>query len=235
MPPTTDTLVLGLSATQWIVAAALAAALILSLTWRFAIRLGAAMVAYIAITVLTGLAGLIIWQVTRLPPNFMGIWYVVGMIGMTFSAMGIFLGVMEFGCMRLLGLLRLGAIARVTYYEALLQPFTIIILVSGIAALGVLRPAGILYLQRRFQDVPGRRLLLCVPLYAAHHGVRQHQGDRRGNRKSHHAYAHVQARVAHAGCAGQIRRRAHARAGRGGDPGADGGDVRLPAFTTTTC
>jgi ABC-type transport system involved in multi-copper enzyme maturation permease subunit len=72
----------------------------------------------------------------------MGIWYVVGMMGMAFSAMGIFLGVMEFGLMRLLGLMRLGAIARVTYYEALLQPFTIIILVSGIAAIGVCARVG---------------------------------------------------------------------------------------------
>jgi ABC-type transport system involved in multi-copper enzyme maturation permease subunit len=56
---------------------------------------------------------------------------------MTFSAMGMFLGAMEFGCMRLLGLMRLGAIARVTYYEALLQPFTIIILVAGLAAIGL--------------------------------------------------------------------------------------------------
>jgi ABC-type transport system involved in multi-copper enzyme maturation permease subunit len=132
----TTTYLLGFSATQWIIAAVLVAAVLLTLTWRFARRLGIPMITYIVATVLSGLVGLILWQVTR-ARDFMGIWYVVGMLGMAFSAMGLFLGVMEFGCMRLLGLLRLGAIARVTYYEALLQPFTIIILVTGITAIGL--------------------------------------------------------------------------------------------------
>jgi ABC-type transport system involved in multi-copper enzyme maturation permease subunit len=134
--PTTNSLILGISSTQLLIAAILVAAAIVTLTWRFARSLGWQMVTYILVTVLTALAGLILCLATRVD-DFMGIWYVVGMIGMTLSAMAIFLGVMEFGCMRLLGLLRLGAIARVTYYEALLQPFTIIILVSGITALGL--------------------------------------------------------------------------------------------------
>jgi ABC-type Na+ efflux pump permease subunit len=39
--------------------------------------------------------------------------------------------------MRLLGLLRLGAIARITYYEALLQPFTLLVLFTGLCAIGL--------------------------------------------------------------------------------------------------
>jgi ABC-type transport system involved in multi-copper enzyme maturation permease subunit len=41
----------------------------------------------------------------------------------------------EFGLLRLIGLFRLGGITRVTYYEALLQPFTLILLFTGLAAI----------------------------------------------------------------------------------------------------
>jgi ABC-type transport system involved in multi-copper enzyme maturation permease subunit len=130
-------LVLGLSVAQWIALTSTLAAIFLALTWRFARQLGPATVTYIVVTTLTGLIGTIIWQLTRLPPYFSGILYTVGTLGMAFAGMGAFLGLVEFGLMRLLGLFRLGAIARVTYYEALLQPFTLIILGTGILAIGI--------------------------------------------------------------------------------------------------
>jgi len=46
-------------------------------------------------------------------------------------------GVIEFGILRLIGLFRLGALTRITYYEALLQPFTIIVMVIGVAAITI--------------------------------------------------------------------------------------------------
>ncbi|MGN6370928.1 MAG: ABC transporter permease subunit [Phycisphaerae bacterium] len=46
-------------------------------------------------------------------------------------------GLIEFGILRLIGLFRLGALTRITYYEALLQPFTIIVVVIGLAAITI--------------------------------------------------------------------------------------------------
>jgi hypothetical protein len=130
-------LVFGLSAPQWIAIASVLAAILLALTWRFARPLGPATVTYFALTTLTGLFGIILWQLTRLPPYFGGILYTVGTTSMTLAAMSAFLGITEFGIMRFLGVFRLGAIARVTYYEALLQPLTLIILASGLLTIGV--------------------------------------------------------------------------------------------------
>jgi ABC-type transport system involved in multi-copper enzyme maturation permease subunit len=45
--------------------------------------------------------------------------------------------VIEFGLLRLLSLSRIGAIVRITYYEALLQPFTLIILGLGVIAVAI--------------------------------------------------------------------------------------------------
>jgi ABC-type transport system involved in multi-copper enzyme maturation permease subunit len=128
---------LGLSPAVWITLASILAALFLALTWRFRRSMGAALVTYVAVTCLVGLFGVIVWQLTRVPPRFAGIFYTIGMLAMAFSGMGVFLGIVEFGIMRLLGLMRMGAIARVTYYEALLQPFTLIILVAGLASIGI--------------------------------------------------------------------------------------------------
>ena len=63
--------------------------------------------------------------------------YVSGIFLLGLSAVGLFLGFVEFALLPVLGQFRLGAISRVTYYEALLQPFTLIILFSGIAAMGL--------------------------------------------------------------------------------------------------
>ena len=127
----------GLSAAFWIIIASIVAALLLALAWRFRQPMGPALVAYVILTTLVGLFGVILWQLTRMPPQFGGILYVTGMLAMAFSAMSIFLGAVEFGLMRLLSVLRLGAIARVTYYEALLQPFTLIVLAAGLASIGI--------------------------------------------------------------------------------------------------
>ncbi len=100
-------------------------------------KLGWELVTYIYCTVLPGAIGFIAWRLTRNVDFYMGIFYVTSILLMAFSAMGVFLGIMEFGLMRLLGLFRLGAISRITYYEAILQPFTIIVLGAGIACIGV--------------------------------------------------------------------------------------------------
>jgi hypothetical protein len=45
--------------------------------------------------------------------------------------------VIEFFLLRVLSLTRLGAVVRITYYEALLQPFTLIVLALGIACVAI--------------------------------------------------------------------------------------------------
>jgi ABC-type transport system involved in multi-copper enzyme maturation permease subunit len=63
---------------------------------------------------------------------------VAGLYLVALAGIGVMLGLVEYGVMPLLGQFRLGAIARVTYYEALLQPFTMIILFAGIAAISIM-------------------------------------------------------------------------------------------------
>ena len=64
--------------------------------------------------------------------------YVTGALMTSLGGIGLLLAFVEFGVLRLLALNRLGAIARITYYEALLQPFTIIVIVGGIVSMGIL-------------------------------------------------------------------------------------------------
>ncbi len=64
--------------------------------------------------------------------NTLRMWLVIFMVA-TGSA-GIF-GVMEFLVLPLIGLSRMGALTRVTYYEGLLQPFTLIVFFLAIAAI----------------------------------------------------------------------------------------------------
>ena len=61
-----------------------------------------------------------------------------GLYLVTLAGVGLMLGGVEYVVMPLLGQFRLGAIARVTYYEALIQPFTMIILFAGIAAISIM-------------------------------------------------------------------------------------------------
>jgi ABC-type transport system involved in multi-copper enzyme maturation permease subunit len=129
--------IIGPSAPIWIVLTSLLAAGILGGAWRSRKQLGAGVVTWLFVTVLVGLVGVILWQLTRNVLFQINIWYVIGMLAMTFSGIGVFLGVVEYGLMRVLGLSRMGAIARITYYEALLQPFTIMVLVLGICAIGI--------------------------------------------------------------------------------------------------
>jgi ABC-type transport system involved in multi-copper enzyme maturation permease subunit len=56
-------------------------------------------------------------------------------VGRGFLAVGqmmAFVGFMEYAVLRVFGLFRLGALVRVTYYEALLQPFTLIVMTIGL-------------------------------------------------------------------------------------------------------
>ncbi len=62
---------------------------------------------------------------------------IIGSLLLAFTGAAVFFGLIEFGLLRIIGLFRLGAITRITYYEALLQPFTLIVVVLGIAAIGI--------------------------------------------------------------------------------------------------
>jgi ABC-type transport system involved in multi-copper enzyme maturation permease subunit len=60
-----------------------------------------------------------------------------GLFFLALAACTAIFGFIEYVVLRLLSLFRLGAIARVTYYEALLQPFTLIVLALGLAVIVV--------------------------------------------------------------------------------------------------
>ena len=62
---------------------------------------------------------------------------IVGTYLMALAGVEALFGLIEFGILRLIGLFRLGALTRITYYEALLQPFTIIVVVIGLAAITI--------------------------------------------------------------------------------------------------
>jgi len=57
-------------------------------------------------------------------------WYLLAAAGA-----GLIFGLVEFGLLRVVGLFQLGAMTRVTYYEALLQPFTLIMIFVGLVAI----------------------------------------------------------------------------------------------------
>ena len=62
---------------------------------------------------------------------------IIGMYLLAIAGAGLFFGLIEFGVLRIIGMFQLGAITRITYYEALLQPFTLIVLVLGIAGISI--------------------------------------------------------------------------------------------------
>src|SRR5438128_1763224 len=64
--------------------------------------------------------------------NFPSIALVTGAVLLGLAGVAIILGMIEFLLLPAVGQFPLGAISRVTYYEALLQPFTMIVLCSGI-------------------------------------------------------------------------------------------------------
>src|SRR5690348_4937274 len=90
--------------------AVLLGAAVLFLAWRMRRTLGPDVLTYLHCTVLSGLVGFVIWTLTRY--QGVTILYSVGMLLMTLSGIGLILGIMEWGILPLLGLLRLGAIAR---------------------------------------------------------------------------------------------------------------------------
>jgi hypothetical protein len=104
------------------------------LNWR---RIGWQVGTYLTVTaLLAGLAGML-WVANRDQTHFLNIPYVVGMLGLSLAGIAAFFGLLEFGILRGIGGTQLGAMARVTYYEGLLQPFTLIVLGSGMAVIGV--------------------------------------------------------------------------------------------------
>jgi ABC-type transport system involved in multi-copper enzyme maturation permease subunit len=62
---------------------------------------------------------------------------IIGLYLLSIAGAGVFFGLIEFGLLRIIGMFQLGAITRITYYEALLQPFTMIVLVLGIAGISI--------------------------------------------------------------------------------------------------
>ena len=70
------------------------------------------MLTWLYVTAGLGLAGVVLWQVTRSPEYQPSLFYVVGMLLMTFCGVGAFSGFIEFGVMRVVGQTRLGAIAQ---------------------------------------------------------------------------------------------------------------------------
>ena len=108
------------------------------MAWFFRGKTGTQLAIYLGTLLAIGLPALILGIHLRNQANFselgmMGVIPAMFLIGLT----GILLlaGLIEFGVLRLLGLTSLGAIARVTYYEALLQPFTLIVLAGGVFAI----------------------------------------------------------------------------------------------------
>jgi len=104
------------------------------LKWQ---RIGWQLGTYLTVMLLVAGAGAMLWIANRSVEHFLNIPYVIGMLGMSLAGIAAFVGVVEFAILRTIGSTQLGAIARVTYYEGLLQPFTLIVLGSGIAVIGV--------------------------------------------------------------------------------------------------
>ncbi len=115
----------------------LGALALFSPVWFFRRRIGWQITTYLGATLLVAGVGAGLWLANDDRINFLDVPYVVGMLGMSLAGAALFLGIIEFALLRLIGSFRLGAIARVTYYEGLLQPFTLIVLGCGIAMIGV--------------------------------------------------------------------------------------------------
>jgi ABC-type transport system involved in multi-copper enzyme maturation permease subunit len=94
---------------------------------------------YLAATFALAAFGLSLVHITE----FMSILNVAGAAILGLFAIAVLFGVVEFALLPLLGQFRLGAISRITYYEALLQPFTLIVLSVGLIAIGI--AAGLQY------------------------------------------------------------------------------------------
>ena len=206
------------------------AAAILTPTWIFARRLGWQIVTFLSVTVLAALVGTILWQITRNPEEFPGIFYVTGFLLLTIAAMGVLLGFVEFGLLRTLGTFQIGAIARVTYYEALLQPFTYIILIFGICAIGVAARLGFFTYNEDFKmyrDVASSFVFLFalpVMVFAATRVIDEEIENRT-------MLTLMSKPVSpHASRAGQIPGRAAAGVRVRGNFGADGRRLRLSAL-----
>lgn len=77
--------------------------------------------------------GAALYKIGIVHPNVLII-AAVGMFLLSVAASATVFCLIEYVFLRLLGLTRLGALVRVTYYEALLQPFTLIMVLFGITA-----------------------------------------------------------------------------------------------------
>jgi len=96
-----------------------------------------AIASYLAVMSVLLLLGVVLLKVVPADPRDYVIalpqqigWYV-----MALAFAGLIFGLVEFALLRVVGLFQLGAITRVTYYEALLQPFTLIMIFVGLAAI----------------------------------------------------------------------------------------------------
>ncbi|HUO07736.1 MAG TPA: ABC transporter permease subunit [Phycisphaerae bacterium] len=105
-----------------------------ALTWIFRKSAGSKLIAYTSALAITLALGMI---AEGFGPSYAYLHITAVYLLSVAGVLGMF-GAIEFGILRLIGLFRLGAITRITYYEALLQPFTIIVVVMGIAAITIL-------------------------------------------------------------------------------------------------
>jgi ABC-type transport system involved in multi-copper enzyme maturation permease subunit len=101
-----------------------------AITWYLRSRSGWEIPSY-----LTGLAVLLLAGIILSRYNFNSYPYLIGIFLLALAGAVAIFGIVEFALLRLIGLFRLGAITRVTYYEALLQPFTLILIIVGMTAI----------------------------------------------------------------------------------------------------
>lgn len=118
----------------------LAIAVSLALGWFLRNRIGWENAAFISLLTTLASIGTIFYIASRgsFTATSHDLTYIsVGLFFLALTACTAIFGFIEYVVLRLLSLFRLGAIARVTYYEALLQPFTLIVLALGLTVIVV--------------------------------------------------------------------------------------------------
>jgi ABC-type transport system involved in multi-copper enzyme maturation permease subunit len=98
-------------------------------------RLGWQVPTYVAVTLGLAALGFSLIAFSQVFPDML---FVGGAYLIALASIGVFLGFVEYVLMPVFGQFRLGAICRVTYYEALLQPFTMLVVLGGVAVITIM-------------------------------------------------------------------------------------------------